>query len=108
MNVNSQQRVFFATDIHGSDLCFRKFLNAARAYNASALVLGGDITGKGIVPLVAQPSGKFRFEWLGETRSVDGLALENIEEQIRAAGMYPVRMTRDEAEKISKNTMALE
>jgi uncharacterized protein len=38
-------RVFFATDLHGSEVCFRKFLAAARVYEVDALVLGGDLTG---------------------------------------------------------------
>jgi len=45
-------RLFFATDIHGSERCFRKWLNAARAYDVQALVLGGDVTGKALVPIV--------------------------------------------------------
>ena len=39
-------RIFFATDVHGSDRCFRKFLNAGEAYDANVLVLGGDVAGK--------------------------------------------------------------
>lgn len=34
-------RIFFATDVHGFDRCFRKLLAAARAYEAHALLLGG-------------------------------------------------------------------
>jgi len=44
-------RIFFATDVHGSDRCFRKFVNAAGAYDADVLILGGDIAGKGLVPV---------------------------------------------------------
>ena len=47
-------KIFFATDIHGSDLCFRKFLNAASFYGADVLVMGGDMTGKMLVPIVAR------------------------------------------------------
>ena len=46
-------RVFFATDIHGSEVCWRKFLNAAAFYKADLVVLGGDVTGKIMVPVVA-------------------------------------------------------
>ena len=35
-------RIYFATDIHGSEVCWRKFLNAARFYQADKLILGGD------------------------------------------------------------------
>jgi Icc-related predicted phosphoesterase len=44
-------RIFFATDVHGSDRCFRKFIAAAETYDADALILGGDIAGKGLVPI---------------------------------------------------------
>lgn len=46
-------RLFFATDIHGSEQCFRKWLNAGPAYEADVLVLGGDVTGKALIPIVA-------------------------------------------------------
>jgi Icc-related predicted phosphoesterase len=48
----AETKIFFTTDVHGSERCFRKFLNAARAYKADVLVLGGDVTGKRVVPLV--------------------------------------------------------
>jgi uncharacterized protein len=52
-------KIFFATDIHGSERCFRKFLNAARFYGVDAILLGGDITGKMIVPVVAEGPGQY-------------------------------------------------
>jgi len=56
----AESRIFFATDIHGSDWCFRKFVNAAKAYKADVLVLGGDITAKQLVPIVPQADGGWR------------------------------------------------
>ena len=50
-------RLFFATDIHGSDVCWKKFLNAGKFYRADVLVLGGDMTGKALVPIVRQQDG---------------------------------------------------
>ena len=46
-------KVFFATDIHGSEICWRKFLNAAAFYKADMVILGGDVTGKVMVPIVS-------------------------------------------------------
>ena len=46
-------KMFFATDIHGSEICWRKFLNAAAFYKADLVVLGGDVTGKVMVPIIA-------------------------------------------------------
>ena len=47
-------RIFFATDVHGSDRFFRKFLAAATVYEAEILLLGGDVAGKGLVPIRAE------------------------------------------------------
>src|SRR3984893_5654284 len=58
-------RIFFATDIHGSERCFRKFIAAADTYEADALVLGGDIAGKGLVPIKAE-NGTLTAEVRGE------------------------------------------
>jgi len=49
-------RVFFATDLHGSDVCWRKFLNAGTFHHADVLVMGRDLTRRAIVPIVAAGS----------------------------------------------------
>ena len=36
--------IFFSSDVHGSEKCWMKFVNAAKFYGAQALVMGGDIT----------------------------------------------------------------
>ena len=59
-------KVFFATDIHGSEVCWRKFLNAAAFYKADLVVLGGDVTGKVMVPIVAH-NGYWQVVLRGET-----------------------------------------
>ena len=38
------RRILFATDVHGSDVCFRKFINSGKLYEIDYLILGGDIT----------------------------------------------------------------
>src|SRR2546426_6124358 len=68
-------RIYFATDIHGSDRCFRKFLAAAESYEADALVLGGDIAGKGLVPIRSHNgslSAKVRGEAVAGPRGEEG------------------------------------
>ena len=45
-------KLFFVTDIHGSNVCYRKFLNALPIYGVDQAVLLGDLTGKVLVPLV--------------------------------------------------------
>jgi uncharacterized protein len=88
--------LFFATDIHGSETCFRKFLNAGTAYKADVLVMGGDMTGKMLVPLLAQTGGRFSFEWLGSAHTLAEAELPGYEKQMRMSGCYPYRTTPDE------------
>ena len=67
-------RIFFASDLHGSDRCFRKFLNAAKFYKADWLIMGGDAAGKHLVPLLREGSG-----WRGTFQGV-GLQAQTAEE----------------------------
>jgi uncharacterized protein len=60
----ARSRIYFITDVHGSTKCFRKFLNAAKFYEASVLVLGGDITGKVMVPII-EGGGEYRCSFQG-------------------------------------------
>ncbi len=55
--MGKQIKIFFVTDIHGSNLCYRKFLNALKVYNVDVGILLGDLTGKVLVPLVEKPAG---------------------------------------------------
>ncbi len=86
----SRTRLFFVTDVHGSEICFRKFLNAAGFYRAQVLILGGDITGKSIVPVIRRPDGSYEANHLGnqvEVRSDDGL--KKTLKVISDSGAYP-------------------
>lgn len=50
-------KIFFVSDIHGSDTCFRKLLAFANARRPNVVVIGGDMTGKVVVPIIATPGG---------------------------------------------------
>jgi uncharacterized protein len=85
-------RVFFATDQHGSEICWRKFLNAAKFYEADVLICGGDMTGKAIVPIV-QEDGHFTFTLAGAQQAVGADQVGEVEAQIRRKGYYPLQMS---------------
>jgi len=89
-------KIFFATDIHGSDRCVRKFLNAGKFYGVDAVVMGGDITGKMIVPVVDEPGGRYSAQLFGRKRVVDADGLAGLNKFIADAGFYPHRMTPEE------------
>ena len=89
-------KVFFATDIHGSEVCWRKFLNSAEFYKADLVVLGGDVTGKVMVPVVNHGT-YWQVTVSGQTHQLDSLQeVEEIERQIRNRGYYPTRIAPDE------------
>jgi uncharacterized protein len=85
----SGYRLFFATDLHASDVCFRKFLAAASVYEADAIVMGGDMTGKAIVPIRANGRGRYTLEFQGEYSEVEEADLPAVQAQITFNGFYP-------------------
>jgi Icc-related predicted phosphoesterase len=97
-------KIFFATDIHGSEICWKKFLNAAAFYKADLVVLGGDVTGKIMVPVVAYP-GYWEVSVRGERRRLETREeLQETMQQLRDRGSYPTIVTRDELDTLSNES----
>jgi uncharacterized protein len=95
-------RLFFATDVHGSEVCWRKFVNSGKHYEANVLILGGDMTGKAIVPIVEQGAGRWKYDLQDihyELQSEDEVVAA--ERNVRDHGYYPRRMTPDEVRELS-------
>ena len=95
-------RVFYATDLHGSEVCWRKFLNAAKFYNADILICGGDMTGKAMIPLVEE-SGSYEFTLSGVSQRVGRDEIVEWETQISRKGYYPVRMSSAQVAELEKD-----
>lgn len=92
-------RMFFTTDIHGSDRCFRKFLNAAEVYEAQTLVIGGDLTGKRLCPVVGPSNGRHTSEWAGRAVSLESAReVEEFKTTAANAGLYAFECSAEEAE----------
>jgi uncharacterized protein len=96
--------IFFATDVHGSDICWNKFINAGKFYGAEILILGGDMTGKAIVPIIYQGDGvhvvtllEQRFELHSEDE------VQEMVKRIKSRGYYPYRTSLDEVETFRQN-----
>jgi len=99
-------RIFFITDIHGSTLCFKKFLNAHSVYKADVLILGGDITGKALVPIIERSDGKYSFHFAGKDIIADGKELETLKRRIEDSGQYfllEARMRLEVSQKTKKH-----
>ncbi|HEY1419933.1 MAG TPA: metallophosphoesterase [Candidatus Dormibacteraeota bacterium] len=95
-------KVFFATDLHGSEMCWRKFLNAAKFYDADVLICGGDMTGKAIVPIV-QENGHFTVSMAGQSQQVEAQQVADVEGQIRRRGYYPLRMSVEQLHEMDRD-----
>ena len=95
-------RIFFATDLHGSEVCCRKFLNAAKFYDAEVLICGGDMTGKAMIPIVEE-HGQFTVTIGDQTSVVDADHVEDIEAQIRRKGYYPLRVSPKRLDELGKD-----
>ena len=89
-------RLFFTTDVHGSERCFRKFLNAAKVYGADAIILGGDITGKLLIPVVEKPDGRYETTVFGERKTFGAEKLPEIRRALQDAGQYSFVTTPSE------------
>jgi len=85
----SKTRIFFTSDVHGSDVVFTKFLNSAKFYKANVLILGGDITGKMIVPILETSDGKHKARYLGSQRILENKdELSRFEKLLHSVGYY--------------------
>ncbi len=90
-------RIFFATDIHGSEVCWRKFLNSGQHYDAKILILGGDMTGKALVPIVDEGGGRWHASLLENRQDFSSEdEVKEFETAVGRRGYYPFRTDPDE------------
>jgi len=101
-------KIFFATDIHGSEVCWRKFLNSAAFYKADLVVLGGDVTGKAMVPITVN-NGYWQLTLRGETMRLETKTeLDDVMTRIRNSGFYPALVSPDELTYLGENEGAVD
>ena len=96
-------KLLFATDMHGSEGTWRKFLNASAMFKADVAICGGDLTGKMIVPVIQKSGGKYSYYLMGKVRTVDAAEVEKAFKEIRGIGYYPHQTSEQEYEEMTKN-----
>src|SRR5512140_3375794 len=90
-------RLFFATDIHGSERTYRKFINAGKFYEANAIVMGGDISGKLLIPIIREGNGSHRATVQGTVQHFSTEEeLKQLQERLGLLGFYWQVMDEDE------------
>jgi uncharacterized protein len=96
--------IFFATDVHGSNVCFKKFINAGKFYDVKVLILGGDVTGKMVVPIARQADGTNLTSFAGKEVRLEGAeAVADFVRRISDMGFYPSVMSEEEFRDIKAN-----
>jgi Icc-related predicted phosphoesterase len=95
-------KIFFATDVHGSEICWKKFLAAAKFYEVDTLILGGDMTGKAIVPIIAQGGDEYKVTLLEQVTMLHGKEeVDKMVQTIQNRGYYPYVTNPDQVQAIA-------
>lgn len=102
-------RIYFTSDLHGSRKCWLKFLATPKYYEADVIIMGGDITGKFIVPIIHRPNGRVEATFMGIKRRLKKEKdIERLKLQIANSGQYAVDMTPEEYEQYSEDPTRLD
>jgi Icc-related predicted phosphoesterase len=97
-------KLFFATDIHGSDICWSKFLNAGKFYGVDVLILGGDMTGKAVVPFIHQGGSNYKVTLLEQEFPITNEdEMMDMKKRVRSRGYYPYLTNPDEMAELETN-----
>ena len=106
---NSEVKIFFASDLHGSNVCFKKFINSAQFYGVDVLVLGGDLTGKAVIPIAEQQDCTFVACQHGESIQIsDKDELADFVKRQGNIGFYPAVMSEAEYQRLNADPKAQE
>jgi Icc-related predicted phosphoesterase len=97
-------RLFFVTDLHGSELCFRKFISAISIYNADAAIALGDLAGKMVVPIFDNGNGSYDVNFLAQDIHLNNKTeLDQQLAKINNIGFYPFMTDKKEADHLRSN-----
>lgn len=102
-------RIYYSSDLHGSRKCWLKFLATPTYYGADVIIVGGDITGKFIVPILRMPNGTVEATFMGIKRKLrNNQEIDKLKEHIANAGQYAAEMTPDEHERYARDPSLLD
>jgi len=102
-------RLFFATDIHGSERTYRKFINAGKFYEANVIVMGGDIQGKLLIPIIKEANGHYRVTLQGNPQKITTEdELKQLQEKIGLLGFYSQIMDESEYKMLADQPAEIE
>lgn len=101
-------KLFFATDLHGSERTFRKFINAGKFYNVNTLIMGGDIQGKLMIPIIKEANGHYRATVQGRMEHLETEEeLKALTNKLDTLGFYHKVMRQEEFQSLQANPRAI-
>jgi Icc-related predicted phosphoesterase len=102
-------KIFFVTDLHGSNICYRKFLNALKVYNVDVGILLGGLTGKLLIPLVEKPGGGWMTTFVGQhTEATTQEELDRLKKTVEMVGYYWVHLSHEEFDSYKSDNQKLD
>jgi Icc-related predicted phosphoesterase len=94
-------KIYYATDVHGSEICWKKFISASKFYETDVLILGGDMTGKAIIPIIAQGKDVYKVTLAEQESFINGQdEVNKMIQNVQNRGYYPYLTDPDEVEDI--------
>jgi Icc-related predicted phosphoesterase len=95
---NKITRILYGSDFHGSDTVFRKFISSGLQYKANVLIVGGDVTGKAMIPIIQEGKDRYEATWFGNKAvATSPEELAKVKKEISSVGFYPIVLEKDEA-----------
>ncbi len=97
-------RILYGSDFHGSEAVYRKFLSSGIQYKVHALMVGGDVTGKAMVPIIYQGKGLYQTSLFGADKVANTPdELIALKKSISNVGFYPIVLEKDEAQEMEND-----
>lgn len=95
-------RIMFASDFHGNEEVWRKFLNSANMFKVNWLIMGGDLTGKVLTPIVLQPDGTYKADFLDKSQTIESAKLEDFRRLVKDHCYIPYVCDQKEFEELKQ------
>lgn len=87
--MGKMERFFYTCDIHGSEMTFRKFLNAPEMYGINTVILAGDLSGKGFALVEHDGSENYKTQIYNEDWTASGAEqFELLKRKMTTLGFY--------------------
>jgi Icc-related predicted phosphoesterase len=102
-------RIYYTSDLHGSEKCWKKFMVTPKHYQADIIIIGGDITGKFIVPIIRLPKGRVEATFMGRKRKYKKEKdVDLLKQQIANTGQYWLDLSQEEYQKYEQDPSLLD